>query len=120
MSEQKTKNVRNIGIVYPGLKPPEKICSDKKCPWHGNIKVRGLTLVGKVIKAKMQNTVIVEREYYVWVRKFKRYERRRSRLHVHNPPCIGAKEGDVVLIGETRPLAKSVAFTVLGIIKRAG
>ena len=67
MSASKDSNVkvRNIGIVYPGLKPPEKVCSDKKCPWHGNVSVRGLILVGKVVKAKMQNTVVVQREYTV-------------------------------------------------------
>ncbi|MEL9940065.1 MAG: 30S ribosomal protein S17 [Ignisphaera sp.] len=119
MSAQQNVQARNIGIVYPGLKPPEKVCNDKKCPWHGNVRVRGLLLVGKVIKSRMQNTVVVEREYVVWVRKFKRYERRRSRIHAHNPPCISAKEGDIVLIGETRPLAKSVSFVVLGVIGKA-
>lgn len=119
MSTQQNVQARNIGIVYPGLKPPEKVCNDKKCPWHGNVRVRGLLLVGKVIKSRMQNTVVVEREYVVWVRKFKRYERRRSRIHAHNPPCISAKEGDIVLIGETRPLAKSVSFVVLGVIGKA-
>jgi small subunit ribosomal protein S17 len=120
VAEQVTRNTetRNIGIIYPGLKPPERTCNDKKCPWHGTTRVRGLILVGKVVKAKMQNTVVVEREYYVWIRKFKRYERRRSRIHAHNPPCIAAKEGDIVLIGETKPLAKSVAFTVLGVIRK--
>jgi small subunit ribosomal protein S17 len=118
-AEQKPR-VRNIGIVYPGLQPPEKTCNDKKCPWHGLVRVRGILLVGKVIKARMQNTVVVEREYVVWVKKYKRYERRRSRIHAHNPPCIAAKEGDIVLIGETRPLAKSVAFVVLGVLKRGG
>jgi len=120
MSTTSDKNVRvrDIGIRYPGLEPPKTVCDDKKCPWHGKVRVRGLLLVGKVVKAKMQRTVVVEREYLVWVRKYMRYERRRSRIHAHNPPCINAKEGDIVLIGETRPLAKSVAFVVLGVLKR--
>ena len=117
MPEAKT---RDIGIRYPGLKPPETVCDDKKCPWHGKVRVRGTLLVGKVIKARMQRTAVVEIEYLVWIPKYMRYERRRSRIHAHNPPCINAKEGDIVLIGETRPLAKSVAFAILGVLKRAG
>ncbi|NPA97338.1 MAG: 30S ribosomal protein S17 [Crenarchaeota archaeon] len=110
---------RDVGVRYPGLKPPETTCNDRKCPWHGSVRVRGLLLVGKVVKAKMQRTVVVEREYLVWIPKYMRYERRRSKIHAHNPPCINAKEGDIVLIGETRPLAKSVSFVVLGVLKRA-
>jgi small subunit ribosomal protein S17 len=64
----------------------------------------------------MQKTVVVEREYLYYDRKYKRYERRRSKIHAHNPPCISAKEGDVVVIGETRPLAKTVHFVVLAVI----
>lgn len=118
MSQQ--QDVRNIGIVYPGLKPPEKLCNDNTCPWHGHIKVRGMILVGRVAKARMKSTVVIEREHLVWVNKYRRYERRRSKIHAHVPPCISVKEGDVVLIGETRPIAKSVAFVVLGVLKSVG
>jgi small subunit ribosomal protein S17 len=106
--------VRNVGI--PGLKPPERTCNDPKCPWHGKVRVRGLILTGVVIKNKMKNTVVVEREYLYYDRKYKRYERRRSRIHAHNPPCINAQPGDIVVIGETRPLAKTVHFVVLAVI----
>ena len=73
-------------------------------------------MTGVVVKAKMQRTVVVEREYLYYDRKYKRYERRRSKIHAHNPPCINAKEGDIVVIGETRPLAKTVHFVVLGVV----
>ena len=112
------KSINNIGISYPGLKPPEKVCNDPYCPWHGHIKVRGNLLEGKVVKAKMRNTIVVEREYLVYVRKYMRYERRRSRLHAHLPPCIEVSVGDTVLIGETRPISKSVSWVVLGVLKR--
>ncbi len=82
--------------------------------------MRGLLLVGTVTKARMVRTVTVEREYLKYNSKYKRYERRRSKIHAHNPPCVNAKPGDTVLIGETRPLAKSVSFVVLGVIKRGG
>ena len=114
------RSVKNIGISYPGLEPPKDHCDDDKCPWHGSVRVRGLLLEGVVSKARMIRTVVVRREYVKYNRKYKRYERRRSVIHAHNPPCINAKPGDVVLIGETRPLAKSVAFVVLGILKKIG
>jgi len=108
--------VRNVGI--PGVKPPERTCNDPKCPWHGQVRVRGLILTGVVIKSKMKNTVVVEREYIYYDKKYKRYEKRRSRIHAHNPPCINAQPGDIVVIGETRPLAKTVHFVVLGVVGR--
>jgi small subunit ribosomal protein S17 len=108
--------VRNVGI--PGVEPPKTVCSDKKCPWHGDVRVRGLILRGTVIKTKMQRTAVVEREYLYYDKKYKRYEKRRSRIHAHNPPCINAQPGDEVIIGETRPLAKTVHFVIVGVVKR--
>jgi small subunit ribosomal protein S17 len=61
----------------------------------------------------MDKTVIVKRDYLSYVPKFKRYERRRSRIPSHNPPCIDAKEGDRVIISECRPLSKTVSFVVV-------
>ncbi|MEM2217396.1 MAG: 30S ribosomal protein S17, partial [Thermofilaceae archaeon] len=40
-------------------------------------------------------------------------EKRRKMKHVRVPPCIDIKPGDRVVIGETRPLAKSISFVVL-------
>ena len=61
----------------------------------------------------MQKTAVVVRDYLHYVPKYKRYERRRSKIHAHLPPCIDVKPGDVVIMGETRPIAKSVAFVIL-------
>jgi small subunit ribosomal protein S17 len=58
--------------------------------------------------------VTVLREYLHYVSKYRRYERRRSKLSAHCPPCVKVTEGDEVLIGECRPLAKTVSFVVLG------
>jgi small subunit ribosomal protein S17 len=70
-------------------------------------------LEGEVISAKMKKVVVVRREYYHYVPKYKRYERRRSTIPARNPPCIDAKEGDKVKIGECRPLSKTVSFVVI-------
>ena len=97
--------------------PPERECSDDKCPWHGSIAIRGKTLVGRVVSTKMTGTVTVLIEYLHYRPKYKRYERRRSKIHAHLPPCIDVSEGDVVKIAETRRLAKTVSHVVLGRVR---
>lgn len=101
---------RNIGITVTA---PKKDCTDRDCPFHGTLSVRGMRLEGPVVKDGMDMTVVIQRDYAYYVPKFRRYERRRSRLHVHNPPCINAKEGDVVSVMECRPLSKTVSFVVI-------
>lgn len=103
---------RNVGI--PGVNPPEKVCNDPLCPWHGTLPVRGVILEVTVEKVKMNRTAVVTHEYLHYVPKYMRYEKRRKKKHVRVPPCIEVKPGDKVIIGECRPLAKSVAFVVLG------
>ncbi|MEM4717821.1 MAG: 30S ribosomal protein S17 [Desulfurococcaceae archaeon] len=108
--------VNNIGI--PGINPPEQTCNDSKCPWHGHLKVRGILIRGVVVKKKMNKTVVVRHEHLQYIPKYMRYERRKRNIHARLPPCIAVNEGDEVIIGETRPLAKTVAFVVLGVLKR--
>lgn len=95
------------------FKKPRKTCDDLNCPFHGELPVRGRVLEGTVVSAKMDRTVIVERDYLFYIPKFKRYERRRSRIPSHSPPCIDVKEGDRVVIAESRPISKTVAFVVV-------
>jgi len=95
------------------FKKPKKACDDINCPFHGELPIRGRVLEGVVVSAKMDKTVIVERDYLSYISKFMRYERRRSRIPSHNPPCIDAKEGDRVTIAESRPVSKTVSFVVV-------
>ena len=95
------------------FKKPKKSCTDINCPFHGELSVRGRVLQGVVASAKMDKTVVVKRDYLSYVPKFKRYERRHSRVSSHNPPCIDAKEGDKVIIAECRPVSKTVSFVVV-------
>lgn len=101
---------RNIGV---SVKPPRKDCEDPDCPFHGALPVRGSKYEGPVVKDGMEKTVVIQQDYSFYVPKFRRYERRRSRLHAHNPPCIDAKIGDVVNVMECRPLSKTVSFVVI-------
>ncbi len=107
--------VRNIGIP---AKPPEKVCDDPNCPWHGNISLRGRMFVGKVVSAKAHKTAVVQWDYVHFVPKYERYERRKTKVVAHNPECIHAKEGDIVKIMETRPISKTKTFVIVEVIKR--
>ncbi len=91
-------------------------CTDKKCPVHGEISVRGNVFTGAVISAKPGKTVIVERPIVKFVPKYERYTKSKSRIYAHNPECINAKENDVVKVGETRKLSKTKSFVVIEII----
>jgi len=103
------KYSRDIGIAPQ----PRRTCDDINCPFHGTVAVRGRIIEAVVISDKMDKTVTVEKTQLQLVRKYKRYQRKRTRIHAHNPPCINVTVGDRVRIGECRPLAKSVSFVVI-------
>ncbi|MCD6203710.1 MAG: 30S ribosomal protein S17 [Methanophagales archaeon] len=101
---------RDIGI---DVKEPDRECDDVNCPFHGKLPVRGQIIEGVVVSDKAEKTVVVQRVYMKKIRKYERYEKRRSKIHAHNPPCIAAKAGDVVKIMECRPLSKTKSFVVV-------
>ncbi len=47
------------------------------------------------------------------MQKYERYEKKRTKLHVHNPECIDANIGDIVRIAETRPISKTKNFVII-------
>ncbi|WZZ32078.1 hypothetical protein YC2023_015479 [Brassica napus] len=51
-----------------------------------------------------------KRTYLSW------YEKRHSNIPAHVSPCFRVKEGDHVIIGQCRPLSKTVRFNVLKVI----
>jgi len=110
----KQKKFRDIGI---DIKPPVNVCEDVKCPWHSTLPVRGKTIEGMVVSAKAQKTAVIEVQYFHYIKKYERYERRHSRIVAYSPECIDAKEGDRVMIAECRPLSKTKAFVVIGKVK---
>lgn len=77
----------------------------------------GRKFVGIVISDKMHKTVTVEWERTKYIKKYERYERRRSRVKAHNPENINAKQGQKVVIMETRPLSKTKNFIVIEVLK---
>ncbi len=107
---------KDVGI---NAKVPEKECIDKKCPFHGAIGVKREEYVGRVIKKDVNRSATIEWERQHYIPKYERYERRRSRLRVHNPACVDARVGDFVRVRKTRPLSKTKNFAIVEVVKKA-
>lgn len=93
-------------------------CGDPKCFIHGNVKVRGQVLTGVVVSTKAKKTAIVERPRMIYITKYKRYARTKSRYAAHNPPCINAKVGDTVKIGECRKLSRTKSWMIIEVLPK--
>ena len=107
---EKKEEARNIGL---NIKPPAENCNDIYCPFHGTLPVRGQVIKGVVSSVKMQETILVKKEYMRFVPKYERYEKRTSTYSAHCPPCIKTKVGDQVRIAECRPLSKTTSFVTI-------
>ena len=88
-------------------------CNDKNCPFHSNLSLRGMSFVGTVISTNMHKTATIEWTRRYFLPKYERYEKRRTKIHAHNPPCIDAKVGEVVKIKQCRPLSKTKNFVII-------
>ncbi|APW98806.1 30S ribosomal protein S17 [Halobiforma lacisalsi AJ5] len=92
----------------------------EKCPFYGELSVRGQILEGQVVSTDMDKTVVVEREYDVAVPKYDRYMKRRSRIPAHVPGVLEPLSvGDTVKIAETRPLSKTKSHVVVEVTEEA-
>jgi small subunit ribosomal protein S17 len=88
-------------------------CKDKKCPFHGKLRLRGRSFIGTIIASDVNKSATIEFIKKHYVQKYERFENRRTRLRVHNPPCINAKKNDKVKVVETRPISKSKHFVIV-------
>ncbi len=95
------------------IEKPKESCKDNKCPYHGRLKVRQRSFKGLVISTDLHRSATVEWERKIFIKKYERYEKRKSSVRVHNPTCIDAKEGDFVTIYECRPLSKTKHFVII-------
>src|SRR5690348_6900224 len=60
---------------------------DKKCPFTGNVSIRGRIIKGMVISTKMNRTIIVRRDYLHYIKKYSRYEKRHTNIPAHCSPA---------------------------------
>eukprot|EP01136_Pigoraptor_vietnamica_P016658 Opistho-1_new@60842 len=110
---------RNIGL---GFKTPKDAIEgtyiDKKCPFTGNVSIRGRILTGTVVSAKMKRTLVIRRDYLHYIKKYNRFEKRHKNLSAHVSPAFKDIDlGDSVVVGQCRPLSKTVRFNVVKVIK---
>merc|ERR1712086_704485 len=103
--------VRSVGLGYKTPRTAkEGNYVDKKCPFTGVVR-----------KLKMQRTIIVRRDYLHFVKKYGRFEKRHNNMAVHMSPCfMDVEAGDIVTMGECRPLSKTVRFNVIKHTKPPG
>jgi small subunit ribosomal protein S17 len=115
-----TEKKKIIAKTKPAKATINVECNDSHCPIHSAIKTRGRMFEGVVVRSKMAKTITVQWPRRVYLSKYERFEKRRSKVKAHNSACINAKAGDMVKIAECRPIAKSKNFVVVEIIKKMG
>ena len=88
-------------------------CTDPKCPFHGTLSVRGRIFRGTVI-TKFPKRIAIEFERTVYLQKYERYAKSKTKLHARLPDCLAdsINIGDYVEIGECRQLSKIITFVV--------
>lgn len=47
---------------------------DKKCPFTGDVSIRGRILTGKVVSTKMTRTIVIRRDYLHYIPKYSEAE----------------------------------------------
>merc|ERR1711939_630530 len=117
LSRSSRKGPRAVKSIGLGFKTPAKAKEgryiDKKCPFVGQVSIRGKLLRGVVHRTFMKNTITVRRDYLHYQKKYRRYEKRHKMISAHCSPAFDARPGDEVIIGECRPLAKTVRYNVV-------
>jgi small subunit ribosomal protein S11e len=112
---------KSVGL---GFKTPKEAIEgnyiDKKCPFTGNVSIRGRILTGVVKSTKMKRTITIRRDYLHFIKKYQRFEKRHKMLSAHISPAFRTREGDTVTVGQCRPLSKTVRFNVLKVTPAAG
>ncbi|MCX6748288.1 MAG: 30S ribosomal protein S17 [Candidatus Pacearchaeota archaeon] len=93
---------------------------EEQCWLHGSLKVRGRFFKGYVIK-KFPRRVAISFERTVFIQKYERYMKKRTKLHARLPKCMQdqVQVGDYIEIGECRPLSKIIHFVVTKVVRKA-
>ncbi len=121
MKEEKQKKERNDEKKIAGQSKKENLereqkisCTDKQCPFHGALKSRGRSFKGFVV-SKFPRRVAIEFERVIYVKKYERYMKKKTKIHARLPDCLKDEIniGDYIEIKECRPLSKIIHFVVI-------
>ncbi len=105
---------RSIGYGIPIPSTPEEF--DKNDPFYGSLRIKKNSLVGHIVSSKTHKTASIVIDRQVYVKKYSRYLKRTTKIQVHNPPSINAKEGDIVKVYETKPISKTKHYVIVQIM----
>jgi small subunit ribosomal protein S17 len=76
------------------------------------------TIVGKVISNKMDKTIVVQVERKIKHPLYGKYIRRSSKMYAHDDKNT-CKVGDVVKIGNSRPISKTKHWVLVEVMEQA-
>lgn len=85
---------------------------------QAEVKSKKRILLGKVVSAKPDKTIVVSVERQIAHPLYKKYFKRRTRFMAHDE-MNECKSGDTVKIRESRPLSAKKRWTLLEIVERA-
>jgi small subunit ribosomal protein S17 len=112
MKEKQKKETEVAG------KEKDSECSDIQCPFHGELAARGRIFEGTVVR-KHPRRIAIEFERTVFIKKYERYAKKKTRVHARMPDCMKNVEvGDYVKVQECRPLSKIIHFVLLEIVRK--
>ena len=87
---------------------------DKKCPFTGNVIIRGRIIKGIFLSTKVKHTIIVRRDFLHFIRKYQRYQKHHHNSPAHCSPAFKRiTEGDIATIGQCRPLFQTKRYQKL-------
>lgn len=81
-------------------------------------ELRGRILQGLVVSTKMTKTIVVAVDRRVTHPLYEKVITRTTKVHVHDENEL-CKEGDKVLIQESRPISKTKSWVLLNILEQA-
>ena len=82
------------------------------------VGTRGRTFEGFVTK-RFTTRIVLEFERTVYVQKYQRFYKKKTRLHARLPSGMDVSVGDYIRVHECRPLSKIIHFVVIDKIRAA-